>query len=70
MSFVAFKELLFRHRADLRLLAEEGGEGRTGVLISTCKLFHRTDKQEVLLHSAGNYIQYPMIKHSGKEYFV
>ena len=26
------------------------------------------DKQQVLLHSTGNYIQYPIINHNGKEY--
>ena len=26
------------------------------------------DKQQVLLYSIGNYIQYPMLNHNGKEY--
>ena len=37
--------------------------------ISRCKLLYigwRNNK--VLLYSTGNYIQYPVIKHNGKEY--
>ena len=30
---------------------------------------HRMDKQKVLLYSAGEYIQYSVIDHNGKEYF-
>ena len=26
------------------------------------------DKQQVLLYSTGNYIQYPVTNHNGKEY--
>ena len=29
---------------------------------------YRMDKQQVLLYSTGNYIQYPVINHNGKEY--
>ena len=29
---------------------------------------YRIDKQPVLLYSTGNYIQYPVINHNGKEY--
>ena len=28
----------------------------------------RMDEQQLLPYSTGNYIQYPMIKHNGKEY--
>ena len=28
---------------------------------------YRTDKQQVLLYGTGNYIQYPVISHNGKE---
>ena len=28
---------------------------------------YKTDKQQVLLYSMGNYIQYPVIHHNGKE---
>ena len=37
--------------------------------ISRCKLlFREWINSKVLLYSTGNYIQYPMIKHNGKEY--
>ena len=29
---------------------------------------YRMDKQKVLLNDTGNYIQYSVINHSGKEY--
>ena len=37
--------------------------------ISRCKLYfiYKMDKQQVLLYSTGNYIQYPVINHNGKE---
>ena len=28
-----------------------------------------TDRPKVLLYSTGNYIQYPVVNHNGKEYF-
>ena len=31
-------------------------------------IIHRMDKQQGLLYSTGNYIQYPVINHNGKEY--
>ena len=31
--------------------------------------YYRMDKQQDLRYSTGNYIQYPVINHSGKEYF-
>ena len=36
--------------------------------ISRYKLFHTGWINKVLLYSTGNYIQYPMINHNGKEY--
>ena len=34
-----------------------------------CKAtIHRMDNNKVLLYSTGNYIQYPVINHNGKEY--
>ena len=49
------------------------GEGSGGVMewefsVSRCKFTYRMDKYEVLLCSTGNYIQYPVINHNGKEY--
>ena len=32
------------------------------------KYYIQKDKHNILLQSAGNYIQYPEINHSGKEY--
>ena len=29
---------------------------------------YRMDNNKVLLYSTGNYIQYPVINHNGKEY--
>ena len=37
--------------------------------ISRCKLLYRGwINNKVLLYSTGNYIQYPVISHNGKEY--
>ena len=44
-----------------------GMDGEFG--ISRCKLLHREwINNKVLLYSTGNYIQYPVIIHNGKEY--
>ena len=50
-----------------------GGEEGRGVDwefgVSRCKLLHtKWINNKVLLNSTGNYIQYPGINHSGKEY--
>ena len=37
--------------------------------ISRCKLVYIGWINKVLLYSTGNYIQYPVINHNGKEYF-
>ena len=46
-----------------------GGGKDWGFGISRCKLLYRewTDN-EVLLYSTGNYSQYPVINHNGKEH--
>ena len=31
-------------------------------------IIYRMDNNKVLLYSTGNYIQYPVINHNGKEY--
>ena len=37
--------------------------------VSRCKLLYiEWINNRVLLYSTGNYIQYPVIKHNGKEY--
>ena len=50
------------------------GEGAGGGMewefgVSRCELLDREwINNKVLLYSTGNYIQYPMINHNGKEY--
>ena len=49
------------------------GEGSGGGMewefgISRCKLFIEWIKNKVLIYSTGNYVQYPVINHNGKEY--
>ena len=46
------------------------GKGRTGEDgISICKLLYtKCINNKVLLSSTGNYTQYPVINHNGKEY--
>ena len=56
-----------------RLVAAKGEEGRGGMEwefgISRCKLLYiGSIKNKVLLYSTGNYSQYPIINHNGKEY--
>ena len=51
---------------------EGGGWGRMEweVEVSRCKLLYiEWINNKVLPHSTEDYIQYPMINHSGKEYF-
>jgi len=44
-------------------------EGRTGSLGLAGANYHLYDGlNKVLLYSIGNYIQYPVINHNGKEY--
>ena len=46
-----------------------GGEMDWEFGISRCKLLYiEWIDNKVLLYSTGNYIQYPVIKHNGKEY--
>ena len=46
-----------------------GGEMEREVGVSRCKLLYLGwINSKVLLHSTGNYIQYPMINRNGKEY--
>ena len=45
------------------------GKEREGFAISICKLLYiKRINNKALLHSKGNYIQYPVINHNGKEY--
>ena len=46
-----------------------GGGMEWEVGFGRCKLLYiEWIKNKVLLYSTGNYIQYPMINHNGKEY--
>ena len=46
-----------------------GGLGFWDLGISRCKLVYTEwIHNKVLLYSTGNYIQYPVINHNGKEY--
>ena len=49
---------------------EGGGEGMDWESeVSGCKLLYiKWINNKVLLYSTGNYIQYPVINHNGKEY--
>ena len=48
-----------------------GGGMEWEVGVSRCKLAYiGWINNKVLLYSTGNYIQYPMINHNGKEYFT
>ena len=48
---------------------EEGGGGKDWEFrISRCKLAYvECINNKILLYSTGNYIQYPVINHNGKE---
>ena len=46
-----------------------GGGGRAWECgVSRCKLYREWINNKVLLYRTGNYIQYPVINHNGKEY--
>ena len=44
------------------------GEGWVGSLGLTCKLLYMEWINNQVLYSTGNYIQYALINHNGKEY--
>ena len=48
---------------------QRGGQGKDWEFgISRCELLYIEWINKVLLYSTGNYIQYPVINHNGKEY--
>ena len=59
-----------RHREWICGCQVGAGEGKDWEFgISRCKLFYiRWINNKVLLYGTGNYIQYPVINHNGKEY--
>ena len=59
------------HRHRLVVAKGEGGGGEVDweFGVSRCKLLHSEwINNKVLLYSTGNYIQYPVTNHNGKEY--
>ena len=61
-----------RHR-EQTCVCQGGGSGGGRLdwefVVGRCKLVYREWKNsKVLLYSTGNYIQYPVINHNGKEY--
>ena len=58
-----------RHREQICGYQALGGGMDWEFGVSRCKLLHlEWINNRVLLHSTGNYIQYPGINHNGKEY--
>ena len=59
-----------RHREQTCGCQGAGGRGRDWEFaVGRCKLLHlEWINNKVLLYSTGNYIQYPVINHNGKEY--
>ena len=50
-------------------VGRELGEGEIESLgLADATGIYRMDKDNVLLYSTGNYTQYPVINHNGKEY--
>ena len=47
-----------------------GGEMEWKVRVSRFKLLYTEWINKALQYSTANYIQYPIIKHNGKEYFI
>ena len=61
------------HRHREQICGCQGGVGHGGGKdwefgIRRCRLLSIRCINKVLLYSTGNYIQYPMINHNGKEY--
>ena len=62
-----------RHRTDLWLPGMGRGAGRRGMDwdfgVGRCRLLHlEWINNKALLYCTGNYIQYPVLNHNGKEY--
>ena len=71
MNLSIKQKQIHRHRTDLWLPRAEGlgKEVDWDVGVSNYKLLHMEwINNKVLLYTIGNYIQYPMINHNGKEY--
>ena len=59
-----------RHRDRFAVATGEGCEGEMDweFEVSRCKLSYTGWINKVIRYSTGNYIQYPVINHNGKEY--
>ena len=69
MSIPMKQKQTHRHREQTCGCQGEGGAVDWEFGISRCKLLYiGWINGKVLLYSAGNYIQYPVINHNGKEY--
>ena len=70
MNILIKQKQTHRHRKHIVAKGEVGGEGKDREFgISRCKLLYIGWKNnKVLLYNTGNYIQYPVINHNGKEY--
>ena len=61
-------EKTHRHRKQTYGYKGERGLGRDKLEVwDEQTTIYKTDKEQVLLYSTGNYIQYPIINHNGKE---
>ena len=72
MNISAKQKQTHRHREQTCGFQRRGGGGGMDweFEISRCKLLYiEWINNMVLLYSTGNYIQYPVINHNGKEYF-
>ena len=72
MNLSAKRKQTHRHR-EQTCGCQGGGGGCRGMDwefgINRCKLLHiEWINNKVLMYSTGNYIQYPVINHNGKEY--
>ena len=69
MNLFIKQEQAHRHREQTYSCHRVGGEMDWEFGTSRCKLLYTGwIKNKVLLYSTGNYIQYPVINHNGKEY--
>ena len=70
MNFSTKQKQTHRHREQTYGCQERWWGKNWEFGISRCKLFLYIEwiNNKVLLYSTGNYIQYPVINHNGKEY--
>ena len=66
MNLSVKKKQTHRHREQICSCQGGGGGMEWEFGVSQCKLLYIGWINKVLLYSTGNYIQYPMINHNGK----